>query len=571
MTHSQNSDSTEVVHPTTQYALDVVAGRIVAGPIVRGACRRHLLDLENGHERGLRFDTGKADRVFRYFQNVLRLNGGQFENIPFELHVSQKFILGNLFGWVKEDGTRRFRVAYIEEGKGNGKSPLVAGIGLYGMTSDEEPRAEVYAGATKKDQAMILFRDAVAMVDLSKPLSNAIKKSGRDDKVWNLFHQKSNSFFRPISSDDGQSGPRPHIALIDELHEHKTANIITMLSAGRKWRRQPLIIAITNSGVDKNTVCWEYHEMARLVNDEKSDVKDDTFFGYVCSMDDGDDPFKSEDCWIKANPLLDVVITRDYLRGEVNQARGMPSKESSVRRLNFCQWTSATNPFIPANLWEMSERTFHLNFFRGRPVYIGLDLSSTQDLTAAVFVCDMDGVFHWWPEFWIPEELLMEKVHNDRVPYDIWKRKGWIRTTPGKAIDKDYVITDIMKIQQAYEFVIKTVAYDRWRIEEAKSACKRLGISLPFSDFGQGFQSMGPAVDAFETSLIQGKIAHNGNPCLRWNAANVIAIEDPAGNKKFDKSKVSGRIDGIVAGVMAHCRATMATSSLEQPRIRWLA
>lgn len=562
--------SIQILHPTTQYAIDVIEGRIIAGPLVRDACKRHMRDLEKAGQRGLYFNTDMADHVLGFFPQVLRLNGGQFEGQPFELYPPQVFIIGSLFGWLrKEDDTRRFRVAYIEQGKGNGKSPLVGGIGLYGMVADSESRAEIYAAATKKDQAMILFRDAVAMVNQSPALSKAISKSGRDDKVWNLFHHRSNSFFRPISADDGQSGPRPHIGLVDELHEHKTANVINMLSAGRKWRRQPMIVAITNSGTDKNSVCWEYHEMARLVC--SGALEDDTFFGYVCSLDEGDDPFNDESCWEKANPLIDKVITREYLREEVNQARGMLSKESSVRRLNFCQWTSANNPLVPIELWEAAEDTnYTLELFRNHDVCLALDLSSTQDLTAGVFSCRIDKYIYWWPEFWIPEELLITKTEKDRVPYDVWKKRGHIRTTPGKSVDKDFVVRDIANLRQTYGFRIVDAPYDRWRIEDIRASCEREGVSLPLTEFGQGYQGMAPAIDAFEESLGQGTLRHNGNPCLRWNVANAIATSDPAGNRKLDKSKATGRIDGLVAGVMSHLRTSQSVTPAA-PRIRWIA
>ena len=689
-------------HPTTQYALDVTSGTIVAGPVVRAACKRHLDDLARASSRGLFFDVEKANRALRFFPNVLRLNGGQFEGKPFILEPPQQFIIGSLFGWVRENGRRRFRVGYIEMAKGNGKalaidtpiatpsgwttmgeledgdeilddhrqrcivskahpisttercfkltfddgvsivasgdhqwlteiwrtakqslkttheiaetvceyhsifgkrifkceeissvpvrcitvnsisglfragptmivthnSPLVAGIGLFGLIADNEARAEVFAAATKRDQAMILFRDAVAMVNQSPALSKVIKKSGKDDKVWNLYHPNSNSFFRPISSDDGQSGPRPHIGLIDELHEHKTSHVINMMSAGRKWREQPLIIAITNSGNDKNSVCWEYHEMARQVT--SGAMEDDTFFAFVCSLDDEDEPFKDESCWIKANPLLGSVITTEYLRGEVNQAAGMLSKESSVRRLNFCQWTEAFNPLVSMEVWKTAERDFSLELFRGKDVYIGLDLASTQDLTSAVITCRIDSKIYWWPEFWLPEGILREKVVKDRVPYDVWKSRGFIRTTPGQAVDKDFVVSQIAELRQTFGFRIVDMPFDRWRIADIKASCQRIGVSFPLTEFGQGFQSMAPAVDAFETALVQGELVHNGNPCLRWCAGNVVATEDPAGNRKLDKSKATGRIDGIVAGVMAHLRATQAAKPAE-PKIRWLA
>lgn len=553
-------------HPTTQYAIDVCEGRIIAGPIVRDACRRHLDDLQQGHERGLTFSEERADHALGFFPRILRLNGGEFEGKPFTLEPAQQFIVGSIFGWINEDGTRRFRFCYIEQGKGNGKSPLVAGIGLYGLIADGEARSEVYACATKRDQAMILFRDAVAMVDQSPKLNAVLSRSGRGDKVWNLYHTKSSSFFRPISADDGQSGPRPHFGLIDELHEHKSPVVINMMAAGRKGRRQPLIVAITNSGHDVTSVCWEYHQMAIDVCSGKK--QDDTFFAYVCALDEGDDPFNDESCWIKANPLLGVTIQPKYLRDEVTQARGLPSKESMVLRLNFCRWTEANNPLIPMNEWEKNGADYTLEYFRGAQVYLGLDLSRTTDLTAAVFVMKKDGKFWWWPEFWLPKDGLRQKIDKDKVPYDVWERLGHLRTTPGRAIDKDMVAKHILDLQSQYSLKIVDAPYDKAFIEEFRASCDRVGLSLPLSEFQQGFISMAPAVNAIETGILNSQIRHNNNPVLRMCAAHAVVSEDPAGNRKFNKDKATGRIDGIVAGSMALVRAMQSQEPAEL-RIRW--
>lgn len=554
-------------HPTVKFAEDVLAGRFVAGPSVRNSCRRFISDLSEGHRRGIRFDVARANHALGFFPHVLRLNGGQFEGVPFNLHPPQAFIVGNLFGFINEvDDCRRFRVAYVEMGKGNGKSPLVGGIGLLGLVGDGEARAEIYAAATKKDQAMILFRDAVAMVDQSKPLQKNIKKSGKDDKVWNLFHPKSNSFFRPISADDGQSGPRPHIGLVDELHEHKTPAVINMLSAGRKFRRQPMIIAITNSGTDKTSVCWEYHEFGQQVAAQTAE--DDTLFSYICDLDDKEDPFRDESCWIKANPLLGSVITESYLRAEVKQGRGMPSKESSVRRLNFCQWTESEAPLFEMDTWDACRREFSLDMFRDKEVVVGLDLSSVRDLTASVFTLRTDAGVFWWPEFWIPKEGISKRTDNDKVPYDTWARNGVVRTTPGRTIDKDFVVKDMQKLANSHGFKIRLVVYDRWRIDDFNKACQRVGVSYEMQEFGQGFKDMAPAVDEMEKSMLAGQLFHNGNPCLRWNVANSIATQDAAGNRKLDKEKATGRIDGAVAGIMSH-RTSLLLPPYVEPRIRW--
>ncbi|EPW9636432.1 terminase large subunit domain-containing protein, partial [Yersinia enterocolitica] len=264
------------VDPATQYAMDVTAGTILAGPDIRHSCARHLRDLEFGPARGLVWDVESASRAIDFFAKILKLNGGEHEGKPFILLSWQCFVVGSIFGWKSSDGTRRFRMVYVESGKGSGKSPLAGGVGLYCMVADKEPRAEVYAAATKKDQAMILFRDAVAMVKQSPALSQRIEPSGGAGKEWNLAFLQNGSFFRPISSDDGQSGPRPHCALIDEVHEHKNNTVVEMMRAGTKGRRQALIFLITNSGHDKTSVCYDYHEYGRKV--ANGDLEDDSFF-----------------------------------------------------------------------------------------------------------------------------------------------------------------------------------------------------------------------------------------------------------------------------------------------------
>lgn len=546
----------------TRYAAAVADGKIVAGPHVRDACRRHLKDLEEGPARGLFFDLEKALRAIGFFSDVLRLNGGEFEGKPYELLDWQAFIVGGLFGWIGADGYRRFRSAYIETGKGSGKSPLAAGIGLYGMMADGESGAEIYAAATKKDQAMILFRDAVAMVDHSPELQRRITKSGTGLNVWNLAWLEKRSFFRPIASDDGQSGPRPHISLLDEVHEHKDGYVIEMLKAGQKSRRQPLQFAITNSGTNKQTVCWDYHEYGAKVC--AGQMQDDTFFAYICALDEGDDPFKSEKCWPKANPSLRHGLPgMRYLREQVSQARGMPSKESIVRRLNFCQWVEAESPWIGGEVWFGCEDKFDTTSLYGRRCYGGLDLSSTQDLTALVLLFEPTPDDPFWRQlewFWLPGDGLYDKADKDRVPYVVWRDAGHLGTTEGRAINKLAVVRQLSEIAASYD--LQAVAYDRWRIEDLKMILDQEGISLPLAPFGQGFKDMAPAVDEYERRLLNKLVRHRGNPVMTWCAANAVVMTDPAGNRKVSKEKANGRIDGIVAALMA----TGASMSADAPQ-----
>lgn len=538
----------------TDYARAVVAGGIIAGTHVRDACARHLRDLEEGPARGLTWNIEAANRAIGYFEDVLCLNGGQFEGKPFAVLPWQAFVVGSLFGWHGADGFRRFRVAYVETAKGSGKSPLAAGIGLYGLTADSEPRAEIYAAATKKDQAQILFRDAVAMVDQSPQLDKRIDRSGSKGKEWNLAYHQTSSFFRPISADDGQSGPRPHIALVDEVHEHKTGHVLEMMRAGTKFRQQALIFMITNSGTNKQTVCWEYHEYGAKVSARQ--IEDDSFFAFICSVDIGDDPFKDESCWEKVNPSLSAGIPgMKYLREQVTQARGMPSKEAVVRRLNFCQWTEADAPWISGEVWFACKpaQPIRPQDFYGRSGTAGLDLSSTQDLTALVVVLDPvkdDPVHRLIPYFWLPGDGLHDKANKDRVPYIAWRDAKHLEALPGRAINKLAVLHRLSELSSLFD--LRVIAYDRWRIEDLKALIENEGVSLPpLVPFGQGFKDMAPAVDEYERLMLDKKILHDGNPVMTWCMANAVVVSDPAGNRKLSKERASGRVDGAVAAVMA--------------------
>lgn len=568
------TDTSRTDDRVAAYCRAVQAGEIIAGPHVRHAAQRHLDDLLVGHLRGLVWRQDLADRAIGYFEDVLKLNGGEYEAKPFLLAPWQAFIVGSLFGWCTEEGFRRFSTAYIETAKGSGKSPLAAGIGLYGLTSDGEQRAEVYAAATKRDQAQILFRDAVAMVTMSSLLESRLVKSGRDEKVWRLFYPPTNSFFRTIASDDGQSGPRPHIGLIDEVHEHTSPTVVNMMLAGRKNRRRALVVMITNSGSDKNTVCGQYHDLGvRVVRGE---FLNDSLFAFICALDEGEDPFKDEACWPKVNPSLDYrahgqadgIPGRRYLRQEVQKARGVPAAEAVVRRLNFCQWTQASSPWIDWDVWKAAQQRVPMSLLRNRRCVAGLDLSSTTDLTAFVLLFYPTAADPHWrlmPYFWIPDHELDKREERDRVPYSVWIKEKWLETTPGRAISKLHVLRRLEKICEFFD--VEKIGYDRWRIEDLKQTMAEKNITLPpLEAFGQGYQSMGPAVDEFERRLlgipekdaegnpVEGDVEtlrHDGNPVMTWCAGNAVTVSDPANNRKVDKQKSIGRIDGIVGAVMA--------------------
>ncbi len=541
--------------PVTAYALAVRDGSIMAGPHVRAQCDRHLKDMQHGADRGLRFDYELAANAIGFFQDVLKLNGGEYEGKPFNLLGWQTFVVGSVFGWLGPDGSRRFRVAYVETAKGSGKSPLAAGIGMKGLVSDAEPRAEIYSAAVKKDQAQILFRDAVAMVDQSPELSKRLTKSGTGERCWNLAYLSAGSFFRPISSDDGQSGPRPHIALIDEIHEHKTNNVIEIMRAGTKGRKQALIFMITNAGSGNAGPCWAYHEYGIQV--ASGDRIDDAFFPFICSLDEEDDPFEDEACWPKANPSLQEagLPGGKYIREQVTEAKGMPSKEAIVRRLNFCQWTGAESPWLSQEIWKRAYQTFELEELRGRRAVCGLDLSSTTDLTGMVFMVEPEEEGEPWkvvPFAWLPDVDLDKKSADDlrSDSYVVWKARGFLQTTPGRAISKRIILQKLSAMCDFFEVI--ACAYDRWRIEDLIAMAADDGISIPvMKPFGQGYKDMTPAIETFESMLLNGQIVHNNHPVMNMCAGNAVTDSDGAGNRKLEKSRSHGRIDLIVCAVMA--------------------
>lgn len=528
--------------------------KIVAGPYVRAACARHLKDLKDGHKRGLVWDIAAYQRVIGFHKDLLILPESD-PPTPFILEPWQVFVTGSMFGWKTEDGVRRFRTAYVEIGKGNGKSPMAGGCGLYMLTADGEKGAECYAAAVTRDQARILFRDAVFMTDASHELSSRLQKSG-EREVFNLAHLASGSYFRPVSSEGrGLDGKRVHYAAIDEVHEHPTDVVVNKMRAGTKGRKQALILEITNSGHDRQSVCWRHHLYSTQVVEGVKE--DDSWFGYVCAMDEDDDPFEDKSCWIKANPNLGVSITEKYIIERVREAKGMPSNESEVRRFNFCQWVDAANPWIGQDIWRACEEDFDDRELDGRSCVAALDLSGTKDLTSLVLAFPgEDGQVDLLSFFWTPEDTLLERTRKDQVPYDQWVKEGWLVATPGRAVDYSFVAAFLGEL--AGRFNIESIAFDPYRIKYFERDMANEGIEIELVPHGQGYYRsqesrlwMPRSIDQLEEKVAKGLLRVKRNPVLTYNSASAVLEADAKGNRIFTKRKSTGRIDGIVAGAMA--------------------
>jgi phage terminase large subunit-like protein len=611
--------STESDDPVTTYARRVVSGAVVAGPHVRNQCQRHLDDLAR---EDLWFDLEACYRALNFFPDMLRLSEGQFDGIPFHLHESQEFIVGSLFGWKRGyrmgyvarlealieringelqdlfkvenpddsqlseeahldrllthlkmkldkelEQPRRFTRAYIEQGKGNGKSPMVGGIGLYLLCADGEAGSQVYAAGATKDQASILFQDAVKMVQQSEELAENIHQLGQNP-VYQLTHIKSQSFFKPISREAKKtgSGPRPHGALCDEIHEHPDRGVIEILERGFKFRRQPLLLMITNSGTDRNSICYEEHTHAIRV--AAGDADDDSTFTYVCALDEDDDPLNDETCWAKVNPLLNVTITYDYLRKVAKQARDMPGKANTILRLHFCVWTDSHSAWITTTLWEaVEDPEMKLEDFVGRRCWAGLDLSATKDITGLSLLFedgeDSDGEprFALFARGYTPKDTLLKREEEDKAPYSVWVEGGFLIATPGPVVRFDYLIHDLVAWQS--EFDIEFVAYDKFLMRTFEEKCDELNAALPLVEHPQGFNHrkstplfMPDSIDMFETLIMEKRIRIEVNPALRSAVAGATFVESPAGLKRFAKQKATQRIDLCVSSAQAIGAAT---------------
>lgn len=602
--------------PTTAFARDVVAGAIIAGPSARAACRRHLADLEkqNTADFPFYFDAKAAQRALDFFPEVLSVEDADRGVVPFVLLPWAVFVVGSLFGWKKSGSSalaalddlkaaaasdhgrhRRFRRAYIEGGKGCAKTPLGAGIGLYMMLADGELSAEVYASAGKRDQAMILFNDVVKMVDRSPRLRTKLVKSG-NRVVYQLAHRPTSSIFKPLSADKKKSGMRVSCGLVDELHEASDRYTIDMLQDNFKGRKQPLLVVITNSGFDRTTICWEWHEHALAVVEGLR--ADEELFAYVMDLDPGDDPLELDPkkttmvdcrgervpaCWFKTNPGLGVTITVAYLRAAVRDALIIPGRENKVRRLNFCEWTDADVGWMTRAAWVEIERPLveftkpssiskELGVFpkvgrgdlriggaalpgafaandQGRAqCCLGVDLSFSFDLTALAFVFPEEVIG-------LDNKPLLGADGHPLLRMAAWieyftprdtarEREGTDRVPYVKWIDNGLihgVPGKVIRIDHVAERVAEATgqfdvlwgAYDRYRHKDLADRMVELGVDVPWIEHPQGFRRGGKLDGTNGNPLVLGD---DGKPVDNplWMPTSVDGLETRVIEKTID-------------------------------------
>jgi phage terminase large subunit-like protein len=541
----------------TAYARQAVKAKASHGRFVLLAAGRHIRDLKDGKKRGLTFDPERAGKAVRFF-SLLRHSKGQWAGQPFILAPWQAFIVGSLFGWRRADGTRRFRISYSEVPRKNGKSTLSSGIGLMLAFFDDEPGAEVYCAATKREQARIVFDEAKRMVERTPGLKRRIEVL-----VGNMHQTATASKLQPLSADhDTMDGLNVHGVIIDELHAHKTSSIVDVLETATGARRQPLQFEITTAGFDRNSICWKHHDYTVKVLE--GTVTDDTWFGFIASADPGDD-WRLPKTWAKANPNLGVSVKLDDLKRKAEKAEHIPAQQNAFRRLHLDEWTEQADRWIDMEVWDGCSGKVDEEALRERHAdcFAGLDMASVRDLSALalVFPAEDDGFDVLW-KFWLPRESLesgkTERSERERLRLQEWAEQGFITLTEGNVTDYDLVERDIFAAAEAFR--VLEIAHDRWNITQLVSHLQNeFGTdedSVPrVIGFGQGFQSMSAPTKELEKLLLGKKIRHGANPVARWMASNVAVREDPAGNMKPDKERSAEKIDGIVALVMALGRA----------------
>jgi phage terminase large subunit-like protein len=549
-----------VNHPVNQYAEQVLSGNITAGKLVQLTCKRHFNDLSNGHKRGLKFNYEYADHVIDFYK-YLRHSKGKWAGSIITLEPWQQFIKGCAFGWTKNDGLRRFRIIYQEVARKNGKSTDVAGLCNYMLIADGEPGAEVYTAATKEDQAKITYNEAKKMIRKSPELSKRVKILQR-----RIDYPPTESELKFLGADsETQDGLNVHFAAIDEFHAHKTAGMWDVLDTATGSREQPMLYIITTAGTNRFGICFDVREYC--VQILKGIIEDDSYFPYIATLDmksdglvDIDDDWINEDNWIKSNPNLGVSVYQADMRLKAKKAKNNPSSLNNFLCKHMNIWVSQAERWLPLQAWDDCKNN-NMPDKKTLDIYIGLDLSSTTDLTAVVGVGVKNNEYFVYPRIYIPEDILMNKEEKDQVLYSSWVQQGFLIVTPGNCIDKDFIETDIIDFFK--DCNIKEVAYDSWQADQMVQHLMNQGLTcVPVS---MGYSGMNnPSKQLMELTLKK-QLHHDGNQCLRWMADNLVMKSDAEGRIRPIKDKGRQKIDGMVALILGLSRAVIepeATGSI---------
>lgn len=539
------------------------------GRYERLAYERHARDLAlslspEGHPKGFYYDADAGERVVLFVERFCKHHKGEWAGMPLLLEEWQRFCIRVTYGWKKPDGTRRFSISYREIARKNGKTEQASSEAAYLLVADGEAGAEVYATATKEEQAKISWEATKQMVRQSSDLRKWI---GIRQK--SLLCDRTVSFFKPLGADsDTLDGLNPSGHICDEMHAHKKRSLWDVMITAQGARRQPLNIVITTAGVyDPESIGWELHTHAQQVLDGV--VEDDTFFAIIFAADEGDD-WKDESTWEKANPNIDVSVKRSYLRDQCARASAQPSALNTFLRLHLNQWTAQVTRWIDVERWDACGTTPlpPLEAQAGRLAYLGMDLSTKLDITALAIALPWgEGCYDFYWEFWVPAELVHERTRAAKSPdYAAWVRNGYLRETPGNVIDFGFIRTRMNELAKLLK--VRQAGFDPWNATQLATELQTDGWSveadatkMQLIEMRQGARTLSEPSKLFETSIIERKLRHGSNPVMRWMVDNAAIRRDANDNIAPDKRSALGKIDGVVASIMAIGRAMLEPTS----------
>lgn len=521
------------------YASRVVLGDECAGELERLACQRFVDDLKRADrgEFGYTMQSGEAARVCKFAELMPHVKG---RGGLLTLEPWQVFVYVNLYGWRDEEGMRRFRTAYLEVARKNGKSTMIAPLGLYALAMDGEQGAEVYSAATKRDQAAIVWGAAKMMAMRTPALE---QRFGIKCTRNAISHAHSGSTFQPVSRDAKRlDGLNIYLALVDELHAHANREMWDVLETATGARAQPLVLAITTAGVDTSGICYEQRTYAlKLLQGLQVD---ETYFALIYTIDAGDVAnWDDPSVWRKANPNLGVSVSVPDLQRKAQKARSMPSARGAFLRYHLNVWGEGEQQWMSPQRWNTCAADLDFAALEGERAVIALDLASKIDVAAAVIAWrDKAGVYYVKPLFWVPEKRLGE---NDS--YYGWHKDGWLRTTPGETIDFEAIEDELKELCRSYS--VWAVPYDRF--QAVQFATRMTAEKVPMVEFAQTVSKMSEPMKAIEALVIDGKVRHDGNPMMQWMIANVHVMMDRKDNIYPRKARPENKIDGPVALIMA--------------------
>ena len=484
------------------------------------------------------------------FIECLSHTKGKWAGKKFELIDWQEQIIRDVFGILKPSGYRQFNTAYIEIPKKQGKSELAAAVALLLCCGDGEERAEVYGCAADRQQASIVFEVAADMVRMCPALNKRVKILTAAKRI---IYLPTNSFYQVLSAEAySKHGFNIHGVVFDELHTQPNRKLYDVMTKGSgDARTQPLYFLITTAGNDTKSICYETHQKAKDIIEGRK--HDSTFYPLIYGADENDD-WTDPKVWKKANPSLGITVDLEKVKAACNSAKQNPAEENSFRQLRLNQWVKQAVRWMPMDKWDKCAFPVNPDNLKGRVCYGGLDLSSTSDITAFVLVfppIENDDKYYVLPFFWLPEENIDLRVKRDNVLYDVWERQGYLYTTEGNVVHYGFIEKFIEEQGKIYN--IREIAFDRWGAVQMTQNLEAIGFTVV--PFGQGFRDMSPPTKELMKLTLEQKIAHGGQPVLRWMMDNIYIRTDPAGNIKPDKEKSTEKIDGAVATIMALDRA----------------